>query len=202
MRFTKIPENTFKELIMNAGVFATNFDPTGTTPFDNDDILAATSGGVTFADSITYKDMGDGIANCPLNMKELKRVDQHEVSMSGEALTVTSTNLPIFMAHADAAAVSGTTGLTKIVPRNDLADADFKTVWWIGDYSDKNGETKGGFLAIKLMNALNGDGFSFESTDKDKGKFKFNFIGHYSMTAQTTVPYEIYLMEGAAETSV
>ena len=83
-----------------------------------------------------------------------------------------------------------------------LFRSDFKTIWWIGDYSDKNGETKGGFLAIKLMNAINGDGFSFESTDKDKGKFKFNFIGHYSMTAQTTVPYEIYLMDGAAEPSV
>ena len=69
----------------------------------------------------------------------------------------------------------------------------------MGDYSDKNGETKGGYVAIHLMNALNTGGFQIQSTDNGKGQFAFSFMGHYSMSAQDTVPYEVYVKAGAAE---
>ena len=80
-----------------------------------------------------------------------------------------------------------------------MATTDYKTIWWVGDYSDKNGETNGGFIAIKLLNGLNTAGFSLQSSDKDKGTFAFEFMGHYSMEAQTKVPYELYIKAGTAE---
>ena len=88
---------------------------------------------------------------------------------------------------------------THIVPRNDLDTADFEDMWWIGDYSDKNGATKGGFCAIHLMNALSTGGFQIQSSDKAKGQFAFEFTGHYSINAPDTVPYEIYIKAGTAE---
>ena len=97
------------------------------------------------------------------------------------------------------AADIGTTDTTKVTPRNDLKDADFDDIWLVGDYSDKNGETNGGFIAIKLLNALSTGGFQLKTADKSKGQFAFEFTGHYSMSAQDTVPFEIYIKAGTAE---
>lgn len=56
-----------------------------------------------------------------------------------------------------------------------------------------------GFLAIHVMNALNTGGFQIQSSDKAKGQFAFTYTGHYSMEAQDTVPYEIYVKAGSEE---
>ena len=194
MRFTKIPETTFSEIQLNAGVLLANFNPADGS-FELTDIIGATTGGVSFADSMTFTDFGEDIDNCPANMKELKKLGTHEVTMSGTFVTVTAKTVKILIGVADIASGNN----TKVVPRNDLLGTDFTDIWWAGDYSDKNGETKGGYMAIHLMNALNTGGFKIQSTDKGKGQFAFSFMGHYSMSAQDTVPYEVYVKAGAAE---
>lgn len=194
MRFTKIPATTFSEIQLNAGVLLADFTPADGT-FELTDIIGATTGGVSFSDSMTFTDFGEDIDNCPRNMKELKQLDAHEVTMSGTFVTVTAETVKTLIGVADIAGGDN----TKVVPRNDLLDTDFTDIWWVGDYSDKNGETKGGYVAIHLMNALNTGGFQIQSTDKGKGQFAFSFMGHYSMSAQDTVPYEVYVKAGAAE---
>ena len=194
MRFTKIPENTFSEIQLNAGMLLANFNPADGS-FELTDIIGATTGGVSFSDSVTFTDFGEDIDNCPKNMKELKQLDTHEVTMSGTFVTVSAETVKTLIGVADIA--SG--DKTKVVPRNNLLDTDFTDFWWAGDYSDKNGETKGGYVAIHLLNALNTGGFQIQSTDKGKGQFAFSFMGHYSMAAQDTVPYEVYVKAGADE---
>lgn len=194
MRFTKIPETTFSEIQLNAGVLLADFNPADGS-FELTDIIGATTGGVSFADSMTFTDFGEDIDNCPANMKELKKLGTHEVTMSGTFVTVTAKTVKILIGVADIASGDN----TKVVPRNDLLGTDFTDIWWVGDYSDKNGETKGGYIAIHLLNALNTGGFQIQSTDKGKGQFAFSFMGHYSMSAQDTVPYEVYVKAGGAE---
>ena len=97
------------------------------------------------------------------------------------------------------AGVIDSTDATKIVPRNDLDQADFADLWWVGDYSDKTGNTNGGFIAIHLLNALSTGGFQIQSSDKGKGNFAFELTGHYSNSAQDTVPFELYVKAGTAE---
>lgn len=194
MRYTKIRGTTFQELQLNAGIFLLNFTP-ATGSFEPTDMLWATSGGASFSDVPTFSDKGEGIDNCPRNMKELKTMDYREVTMSGTALTINSKNATKLMVAADV----DKSDPTKFIPRNDLLDTDFFDIWWVGDYSDKNGETKGGYIAIHLLNALNTGGFQIQSTDRDKGQFAFSFMGHYSMSAQDTVPYELYIKDGADE---
>ena len=194
MRFTKIPETTFSEIQLNAGVLLANFTPADGS-FELTDIIGATTGGVSFADAMTFTDFGEDIDNCPANMKELKQLDTHEVTMSGTFVTVTAETVKTLIGVADIASGDA----TKVVPRNDLLDTDFTDIWWVGDYSDKNGETKGGYVAIHLMNALNTGGFQIQSTDSGKGQFAFSFMGHYSMAAQDTVPYEVYVKAGEVE---
>ena len=194
MKFTQIPTNTFKELQLNAGILASTFTPaTGTV--EADAILGATSGGISFAATPSYTDLGDDIDNCPKNMKELKKLESWEAKMSGTFLTVNTTQAKSLLAAADI----GSSDTTKVTPRNDVAVADFDDIWWIGDYSDKNGATNGGYIAIHMMNALSTGGFQLQTSDKAKGQFAFEYTAHYSMEAPDTVPFELYIKAGTAE---
>ena len=194
MKFTKIPSDAFQKLQINAGILTTDFTPATGTIGESGQI-GATTGGVNFTATPTYSDFGEDIDNCPKNMKELKKLDSWEVKMTG---TFVNADTAIAKRLCGAADI-GTTDKTKVTPRNDLKDADFADIWLVGDYSDKNGETNGGFIAIKLLNALSTGGFQLKTADKAKGQFAFEFTGHYSMSAQDTVPFEIYIKAGTAE---
>lgn len=194
-KFTKIPEDTFKQLQINAGILLTDFTP-ATGAFDAENQIGATTGGITVAATPTYSDYGEDVDNCPKNTKELKRQDDVEVKVSGTFVTVTTAVAKSLMAAAD---IDGT-DTTKVVPRRDLADADFADIWIVGDYSDKNGASNGGFIAIKLINALSTGGFQLKTADKAKGQMAFEYTAHYSISKQDVVPYEVYIKAGTAET--
>lgn len=191
MKYTQIPSTAFQNIQLNAGILVDSFTP-ATGVIGN--LLGATSGGVNFTDSVEYKDFGEDIDNCPKNMLELKKLDKHEVKMSGTFVTINAATAKLLAGAADVDELDA----THIIPRNDVVASDFKDLWWIGDYSDNNTGSSAGFVAIHMRNALNTGGFQIQSTDKEKGKFAFEFTGHYSMSAQDTVPYEIYVKQGTS----
>lgn len=194
MKYTKIPENTFQNIQLNAGVLLSSFTPSSAT-VSEEAIIGATTGGINFTATPTYIDFGEDIDNCPKNMKELKKLDSWEAKCSGTFVTVDTAVAKSLIGAADI----GTSDTTKVTPRNDLAQADFSDIWIVGDYSDKNGDTNGGFIAIHMMNALSTGGFQIKTTDKAKGQFAFEYTAHYSMSAQDTVPFELYIKAGTAE---
>lgn len=194
MKYTKIPENTFQNIQLNAGVLLSSFTPSSAT-VSEEAIIGATTGGINFTATPTYTDFGEDIDNCPKNMKELKKLDSWEVKCSGTFVTVDTAVAKSLIGAADI----GQSDTTKVTPRNDLAQADFSDIWIVGDYSDKNGDTNGGFVAIHMMNALSTGGFQIKTADKAKGQFAFEYTAHYSMSAQDTVPFEMYIKAGTAE---
>ena len=200
MKFTQIPTDTFEKLQLNAGLLvkgATGFVPaTGTVTAAN--IIGATTGGISVTCIPAYVDFGENVDNCPKNMMELKKLDNWECKISGTFLTVTAAVAKMMLGAADVDA----TDTTKVTPRVDLDESDFDDVWFVGDYSDKNGATNGGFVAVHLMNALSTGGFSLQTTDKDKGQFTVNFTGHVSIDAQDVVPMEFYIKAGTDEVPV
>ena len=194
MKFTKIPSDAFQKLQINAGILTTDFTPS-TGEIGAAGQIGATTGGVSFAATPTYSDYGEDIDNCPKNMKELKKLESWEATISGTFVNADTAIAKMLVGAADI----GTPDTTKITPRNDVLESDFETIWLVGDYSDKNGENNGGFIAIKLINALSTGGFQIQTADKAKGQFAFTFTGHYSMDAQDTPPFEIYIKAGTAE---
>ena len=194
MKYTKIPENAFKNLQLNAGVLLSDFNP-ATATVENESIIGATTGGINFTATPTYTDFGEDIDNCPKNMKELKKLDSWEAKCSGTFVTIDTAVAKSLIGAADI----GQSDTTKVTPRNDLAQADFSDIWIVGDYSDQNGDTNGGFVAIHMMNALSTGGFQIKTADKAKGQFAFEYTAHYSMSAQDTVPFEVYVKAGTAE---
>lgn len=197
MKFTRIPENTFQNLQLNAGILLRDFKP-ATAEVEETDIMGATSGGVNFVASPTYSDRGEDIDNCPINVKELKNLDQWDVTMSGTFVTVTAALAKDLVGAGD---IDGS-DTTKVVPRNDVDPTkDFKDIWWVGDYSDKNGNSKGGYCAIHMLNGLSTGGFQIQSGNRAKGQFQFEFTGHYSIDDQDKVPFEVYIKGGEDESA-
>lgn len=188
MKFTQIPADTFQKLQLNAGILVDTFTPSSGTIGK---IIGATSGGVSFNATPEYSDYGDDIDNCPKNMMELKKLDSWEATMSGSFLTVSADVAKMLIGAADVDSEDE----THVIPRNDVLTSDFKDIWWVGDYSDENGED-GGFLAIHLLNGLSTGGFSIQSNNNGKGTMAFTFTGHYSMNNQDKVPFEIFVKAG------
>lgn len=191
MKYTKIAEEAFKNLQLNAGVLLNEFNPE-TAAVDLGNIMGATSGGVHFKATPTFTDFGEDVDNCPVNMLEFKKLSKWDVELSGTFITVDTAAVCTLIGAAD---VSG----DKVTPRNNLDVKDFKDIWWVGDYSDKNGENKGGYIAIHMFNALSTGGFEIQSGKDVKGQFAFTFTGHYSLANQTKVPFEVYVKEGQEE---
>lgn len=194
MKFTTVATDAFQKFQLNAGILLTEFDPTNPT-VDRTKIMGATSGGTAFTATPTFTDFGEDVDNVPNNTMEMKVLESVEAAMSGTFKTIDNVLGKRLMAAADISNGG------KITPRADLQLTDFDDIWWVGDYSDKNGDTNGGFLAIRLINALSTGGFSIQPNDKGKGDFAFTFTGHYSINDMSVLPYEVYIQAGSAESA-
>lgn len=190
-KFTQIPVDTFNQLQINAGMLLSSFNESTGAPFSEEDKMGATTGGISFSTSPEFSDFGEDIDNCPKNMKELKRKGNEEPKLSGTFVTLNTKSGKRLIGACDVSPDNP----NKLIPRRDLLPEDFQDLHWVGDY----GATDGSYIHIKLMNALNTAGFQLQSTDKAKGQFAFEFTGHYSMSAQDVVPYEIEIVNVTEE---
>ncbi len=181
-RFTKIPQSTFDELQLDAGVLLKTFDPESPEVAD-EDIITATTGGISVSCVPTFSDMGEDIDNCPNNMMELKKLDYWQCSMSFTSLGTSPEAIKLALGAADISE-------GKITPRRDLKATDFSDIWWVGDRGD------GGLVAICLKHALSNSGFSLQTTKNGKGQLSVELTGHVSIDAQDDMPMEFYVQEG------
>lgn len=192
-KFTKVPEDTFEKLQLNAGILTDDFTP-ATGEIGN--LLGATTGGVQFASNPEFTDFGEDVDNVPNNMKELKHLNGYDPTMSGTFLTCTPAVIKSLVGGADIS----TSDSTRVIPRAELLATDFDDLWWIGDYSDVNTGDDAGFIAIHLMDALNTAGFQIQSAKNEKGQMAFEYHGHYTIEDQDRVPFEIYCKAGGSST--
>ena len=179
--FTVIPQSTFEDMQLDAGILLKNFDPSNPEVVDAD-IVTATTGGIQITCQPSFSDLAEDVDNVPNGMKEFKHLDSWECSMSTTALGTSPAMIRFALGCAD---IDGT-DTTKIVPRADLKQTDFGDLWWVGDKAD------GGFVAVKIKNALSTEGFSLQTTKNGKGQTGLTIAGHVSINAQKEVPMEFY----------
>lgn len=191
-KFTRIAENVFSELSLEAGVLLNNFDPTAPAAPADADIICATTGGIQITATPSFSDFGSDIDNCPNNTLDLKHIDGWECSIGFTALNVT----PAIVAVALGCAKVDSTDLTKIVADssgqmvpNTVNDKRVSDVWWVGDL------TSGGCVAVKLSNALSTGGLSLKSTKNGKGQLSVTLTGHVTLANPNAVPMEFYVHE-------
>lgn len=181
-KFTAIPQSTFEELQLDAGVILKNFTPATPTAPKDEAIVCATTGGINVSCVPTYSDMGEDVDNCPVNMMELKHLDGWDCKMAFTSIGTSTESIRLALGAADI----DTTDRSKITPRRDLKQTDFADLWWVGDRAD------GGMVAICLKNALSTGGFTLQTTKNGKGQVSVELTGHVSMSAQDEMPMEFY----------
>lgn len=187
-KFTKIRAEAFKSMQINAGVVLNKFDPSGTTEIQDADIICATSGGVTAECKPNITDLGDDVDNCQKNTAELMQIEDYDCTLAFTALNSTTDVIKLALGAADVTE-------KKVTPRMTLdpteSTGDFKDIWWVGDTID------GGFVAVKLMNALSTGGLSLKTTDKGKGNIAVTLTGCPRLGSDV-VPMEWYYSPKAA----
>lgn len=192
--FTVIPQNTFEEMQLDAGVLLYKFNPSTPTAPKDEDIICATTGGITASCKANYSDIGEDVDNCPNNVKELKHLDGWDCTMEFTSLGTSPRSIALALGAADAEKTGdgGNTKYTgKVTPRRDLKQSDFTDIWWVGDRAD------GGLVAVQLLNALSTEGFSLQTTKAGKGQISVTLTGHVSIENQNTVPMVFYSMAPA-----
>lgn len=187
--FTKIPESTFQDLQLDAGVLLKTFDPDNVAAPDDADIICATTGGISVSCVAEYEDFFEDVDNAPNNVMEGKKLTGWTCTLSTTSLGTSPELIRLALGAAD---VSG----DAVIPRRDLdITKDFADLWWVGDKAD------GGMVAVKLMNALSTGGFSLQTTKNGKGQISIELTGHVSIENQDTVPMEFYSTSGSSATS-
>ena len=182
--FTKVSSTAFASIQTNAGMLLNSFDPADPKTPTDEQIICMTTGGINPSCTAEYTDFGEDIDNVPNNTKELKQLSNWTCTMSTTAYDTTPELIKLALGAAD---INGTN--TKIVPRRELKNSDFSDIWWVGDRLD------GGWVAIRLVNALSTDGFSLTTTKNGKGQIALNIMGHVSIEAQDVVPMEFYSID-------
>jgi len=190
-RYTKIPESTFQDMQLDAGIVLKQFSLTdavsGQAGFTDTDIVTATTGGIEIACTPTYSDLGEDVDNCPVNMKELKHLDSWECTMKFTALKISAEGFKLALGAADI----DSTNNNVVKPRRNLSQSDFTDLWWVGDRAD------GGLVAVKLINALATGGMTIKTEKSSKGNIDVELTGHVSINAQDTMPMEFYSIDPA-----
>lgn len=196
MRYEKLPTDAFKQMTFGAGIIASAFAPeTGTLEATN--ILFATRDGNSFSATRELQDMGANLDNCMEGAYQLQKASPYQATTSGTAATVTPEIVKAFIGNAEVTTVGST--VKKITARNLLSFEDFNDLWLIVNYSEFNGEQKGGFVAIHMMHTLSMDGFSANFKKNANGDFPFNFKAFYDLAKLDEVPFEVYIMSGTSE---
>lgn len=183
-RFTVIPQSTFEDMQLDAGVLLKTFDPSDPDEPSDEDLITATTGGIQITCKPNFSDLGSDVDNVPNNMKELKHLDSWDCSISTTGLGTSPELIKMALGCAD---IDSST--SKIVPRADLEQTDFSNLWWVGD------KAGGGLVAVKIKNALSTEGFSLQTTKNGKGQITLTITGHVSMNAQKEMPMEFYSMD-------
>lgn len=191
--YTKVSEDAFDTLQLDAGVLLSSFDPANpyTAP-DDDDIIATTTGGINPTCTPTYSDFGEDVDNVPNNMMEFKHLDGWDCAMAFTSIKFNATNVAWALGASEStvvAAGNNTAGYTKIVPRRNVQLTDYKDLWWVGD------KANGGAFAVKLLNALSTGGLNIQSSKNGKGTNQMTITGHVSIAHQDTMPMEFYDIE-------
>ena len=175
-----------KHFMLDSGAFYKNFDmATDTIETASAKLLGLTRGGGEFAAIPTVRAIvADGIKE---NTTGFKRIDNWVVTLKGTMLEMTTAN---FQALLGASSVDSATEATYdiVTGKDKIEDADYLTnITYIGTISGSASP-----IIIQVSNAINLQGLTLASEDKNEGTMEALFTGHYGPTTQGVVPFTIY----------
>lgn len=186
--YSGFTDNTAQNLLLDSGAFLKNFDPSKDT-FDDavaaGKILGATRGGGKFIAKPKIRAIAvDGVKG---KAKGLQIIDEWEVSIESNVLEVTK--------HSLSTALTASTVDTNSDTKYDIINA--KNYIELNDYIDNitfvGKLSKGGLpIVIQIFNALNMEGLTLQTKDKDEAIIAMKFEGTYDQKNLDTPPFKIW----------
>ena len=185
-RYYEVKKDTFEGLVTESGLLLKNLDlvavEAGEAGFTDEDIICATTGGISINDTTEWQDLGEDVDNCPVNMKEFKIMTSRSASISTSALSMTPESLRLALGAADISEDG-----KMVVPRTSLdQDKDFQTIYWVSD------KANGGAVVAVLTNALSTGGMTVQTGKATKATMALTLTGHISINAQDVAPLTFY----------
>lgn len=187
---TPIREETFRNLVFDAGILLKNFDYSSATDAESlaalvktakdsgAGLLGATKGGVN--PQTNFEFWSPELDGKRMAFKGEKRLSNADCMISGTLVEMTPGNVRDVLALADQ---SGEGSVVTVQPRFSIKDGDYlDSVVWIGNLGSD------GLYLVELKNALCTKGLSTQTTDKDVGTLPFEFHGHADSVSSTELP--------------
>ena len=180
-------DKTAENLLLDAGAFFANFQ-VGTDTFETASakLLGATRGGGKFVAKPSIRSIGvDGLEE---RAKGLQVIDSWDVSLSANILEINKATLTKALTATNAIDDSTTDGYSIITAKNYIELTDYiENVTYVGKIS---GSEKP--VIIQIYNALNVDGLSLQTKDKDEAVIALNFVGTYDTKTLDVPPFKIF----------
>lgn len=184
---TAFTAKTPKHLLLDAGVFAKNYDVSKTYAqnVEAGNIIGATQGGGTFNAVPTIRDISvDGVRG---KVKGLRHVSCWDVNMTMKLLEASEESAKLALGAAEVDDADKPTGYKSVKGKSDIEDDDYiDNVAWIGCLS---GATEP--VIILVHNALGTSGLALTMADNAEGITSVTCDGHYTVDDLEHPPFEI-----------
>ena len=181
-------EKTAKNLLLDSGAFFVNFDVDSDT-FDDavtaGKLLGATRGGGNFTATPTLRRIEvDGIKGAAAGMQV---IDEWVVSIVANVLEVTKEGLVKALTASEVDAESNEK-YDIIKAKNYIDITDYiGNITWVGKLSGTEEP-----VIIQVYNAINTQGLTLQTQDKNEAVIAMTFTGHYGTDELDNPPFVIY----------
>ena len=178
----------FKSIPKGSGNILSDFS-LETPKIDKTNVVHATQGGVQITYQNTIEDTLADIDNAPTNTKQ-----GAEVSGTTATISYTTPNAdPKTIQMAVGTADIDPDDPTHVVARLKTVLTDFNPLWWVGPM------TGGGFLVVKILNALSTGGLNLQTAHRGGGSMQITLTAFSDLENPDQAPMEFYSITKAAE---
>lgn len=185
---TRVSADFYNSVQKEAGILLNTFDVSNPVEPTDEQIITATTGGISISCVPETQDIFEDIDNVPNNTAEGKDITGWTVSLSTTAIGVNEDTIALALGAYETSLDGG------VKPRRNYKIDDFKTIYWVGDMAD---ETK--LLCAVIKNAVSTGGFSLQTSKNGKGQLALELTGHTKLNEQEIVPAEFYVLTKVEE---
>lgn len=193
--YSGFTEDTMKSLLLDAGAFFKNFK-VGTDDFDSavtaGKLLGATKDGGEFNATPSVRQVEvDGVKG---RAKGMEIIDSWDVYLKANVLEIKKETLAAALC-ASQTDESSDQKYDIITAKGSIELTDYiENITWVGTLSGSDEP-----VIIQVYNAINTDGLSLTTKDKDQAVIGMTFYGHYTQKDLNTPPFKIYYPKPKAQ---
>lgn len=184
--YSGFTEETAQSLLLDAGAFFKNYDvetDTFETAVTAGKLLGATKDGGEFSAKPEIRQIAvDGVKG---KAKGLEVLDSWEVYLKANVLEIKKETIQAALCASESVE---TEDYLEITAKNSIELTDYiDNITWVGTLSGSDKP-----VIIQVYNALNTDGLSLSTKDKDNSVVAMTFYGHYTQNDLNTPPFKIF----------